>query len=421
MFTRCPECQTIHAIDEDALQASLGIVHCLHCSTRFDAQHMRCDAPPAQQPTADPAAVPTAEPGATPRNDSEDWFAEIESELASQPPTQIPEAAPTHTADDVTGWSADQPHATEAAIPPPMDSPAIAEAGATGTESVATQHNAVDDAWLDDPLQLPKSAPELPTDDTTSAAESRPDPAEASPIVTPLLLKQDTDDAEPVPPSDMAVSEDDVGETAVTADASLPADQPDATTDPATAESVTSDSAQPDDESATGPAHVYVRPRQRRVSRAVVGWIAGCCMLALLLAAQLAWINRTELFRNPSTRPWVARVCRIIPCRLPPIRDVAKLELLSRDVRPDPNVAGALSITATVRNNAPFRQPWPVVVVELTNLDNQPVAMRRFRPAEYLPDPARRAAGIAPGATAALAFHVADPGRNAVAFQFSFE
>jgi hypothetical protein len=59
--------------------------------------------------------------------------------------------------------------------------------------------------------------------------------------------------------------------------------------------------------------------------------------------------------------------------------------------------------------------------VELNDLDNKPVAMRRFRPSEYMTDPARRAAGIAPGATAVVAFEVADPGRRAIAFQFDFE
>jgi len=78
-------------------------------------------------------------------------------------------------------------------------------------------------------------------------------------------------------------------------------------------------------------------------------------------------------------------------------------------------------ITATVRNNAAFSQPWPIVVVELTDLDNNPVAMRRFRPAEYMTAPARRATGIAAGATAAVAFEVVDPGKRAVAFQFGFE
>jgi hypothetical protein len=166
-------------------------------------------------------------------------------------------------------------------------------------------------------------------------------------------------------------------------------------------------------------APVYVRPRRRRT--AGVAWALGCLVLALVLAAQLAWIKRVDLFRDPATHGWVARACQVIACRLPPIRDASKLELVSRDVRPDPHTSGALMITATVRNDAHFRQPWPVVVVELTDLDNNVVAMRRFRPAEYMPDAARRAAGIAAGATSAVAFEVADPGRRAVAFRFSFE
>jgi hypothetical protein len=115
------------------------------------------------------------------------------------------------------------------------------------------------------------------------------------------------------------------------------------------------------------------------------------------------------------------RVCARLDCRLPPIRDIPRLELLSRDVRPDPAAAGALAITATFRNNAPFRQPWPIVVVELTDLDNNVVAMRRFRPAEYMPDAARRATGIAARSTAAVAFEVVDPGKRAVSFHFAFD
>lgn len=181
------------------------------------------------------------------------------------------------------------------------------------------------------------------------------------------------------------------------------------------------DEAVPAPETETAPSHVYVRPYRRRIGRTTLGWAAGCLVLALLLAAQLAWAKRADLFRDPGTRPWVASVCRHLPCRIGPVSDPARLELLSRDIRPDPSAPGALAISATVRNDAGFPQSWPVVVVTLSNLDNQPVAMRRFRPAEYMPDPARRAAGIAPGDTAAIAFEVADPGQNAVSYHIGFE
>ena len=42
------------------------------------------------------------------------------------------------------------------------------------------------------------------------------------------------------------------------------------------------------------------------------------------------------------------------------------------------------------------------------------------RAQEYLGDTRAIATGLAPGATAALVFEVADPGKNAVAFEFKF-
>ena len=144
-------------------------------------------------------------------------------------------------------------------------------------------------------------------------------------------------------------------------------------------------------------------------------------MLALCLGVQLVWAKRKPLTANPATRSWLTQACHLFGCTLPPVRDLAKLQLLSRDVRPHPNVPNALLISATIRNNAAFTQPFPVVSITLSDLDENRLAMRRFRPAEYIVDPKVRAAGLAPGATAALMFEVKDPGRNAVAFQFGFQ
>ncbi len=47
--------------------------------------------------------------------------------------------------------------------------------------------------------------------------------------------------------------------------------------------------------------------------------------------------------------------------------------------------------------------------------------MRRFLPRDYVNDPRLIAGGLAPGATTALVFEVADPGKNAVAFEFKFD
>ncbi len=150
-------------------------------------------------------------------------------------------------------------------------------------------------------------------------------------------------------------------------------------------------------------------------------WIAGSTLLALLLAAQLGWAERDALMVDGATRPWLVALCRGLHCRLPLVQDLAALKLTSRDIRPHPSVPGALIISATLRNDAPFAQPFPVVDVSLSDLDENRVAMRRFRPSDYIRDAAVRARGLAPGASAALVFEVEDPGKNAVAFEFGFE
>lgn len=150
-------------------------------------------------------------------------------------------------------------------------------------------------------------------------------------------------------------------------------------------------------------------------------WVAACAALALLLGMQLVWAERRPLLRNPGTGPWLRTACVHLGCRLPPVADLGKLQLVSRDVRPHPSVPGALIISATVRNNADFTQPYPVVAITLSDLDGNRIAMRRFRPADYLDDASARSRGLAPGASAALVFEVTDPGKKAVAFEFSFQ
>ena len=181
--------------------------------------------------------------------------------------------------------------------------------------------------------------------------------------------------------------------------------------------------ADPDAQAApvAGVAPPSFARRQARAPSRNGRWIAVCSALALILAVQLAWANRAALQTDPATRPLLARMCGMLSCTLPLRQDLSKLTLLSRDIRPHPSVAGALIISATLRNDADFSQPYPLIRIALSDLDGNPVAMRRFRPIEYIADPKTRVAGLAPGATVAVAFEVEDPGRNAVAFEFGFE
>ncbi|TAM95740.1 MAG: DUF3426 domain-containing protein [Rhodanobacteraceae bacterium] len=471
MYTQCPQCLTIYEIDEDALQASLGIVRCGYCAGRFDALRTLSDTLPASPDAAlpehtaeeltptlteaispdvieaaarrqrrrpDVAAPPARDAPAfedTPAAPTDDpWFAPLSGErtqaliadAAGLPPEAI-QGDPAWQAIDLPV----QARFPELDIIPMAPGPAAGGAGETLSATGESIIEPVEPGPFTEPwsLDIPDAGtvePELPTEQPRPDIVVHPHDADYLDAAAGAWIETD-----PGP----AFQES--GPKPGLPDAGLLADQP------PPAESVTDGSdaggrIEPDEpreglsitdtartESEPGnpaaPEPVYVPPRRRSIHRGDWSWALGCLLLVLVLVAQIAWAQRATLIRDPATQAWALHVCANLDCRLPPIRDVAKLELLSRDIRPDPNTAGALTITATVRNGAAFRQPWPVVVVELTDLDNDVVAMRRFRPAEYMPDPARRTDGLAPGTTAAVAFEVADPGKRAVSFRFGFE
>lgn len=440
MYTQCPECRTIFEIDEEALQASLGIVHCGKCAKRFDALRSLSDSLPADPDATlgDSDAEPRVLTLTTEVTSSGQGPAARRKRRREKAPLPAPEAAPPARPTSAESPSTDPVPATGSDAAPDnpdtdLSAALIADAGippdatdltgdwlATHAEPVQARFTELD--------IIPLSADELAA--IESERRGPPVPRNTAPdygndadhnAIEPAVTG-------PVPESTAATDAGGNPQLSLAVPVEL-GDAAPAATDGSLEDTVVAPSdGQPADDTLDdalsephGPVHVYVRPRARWYAHAGLWWTFGCLLLALSLAAQLAWNDRAALFRNPQTRPWVAQVCNSLPCHLPLIRDVSKLELVSRDIRPDPATAGALVITATLRNDAAFRQPWPLVVVELSDIDGNPVAMRRFRPAEYMPDPARRAAGILPGATVAVAFEVADPGKRAVNFQFGFE
>jgi hypothetical protein len=150
-------------------------------------------------------------------------------------------------------------------------------------------------------------------------------------------------------------------------------------------------------------------------------WLVACLLLMLLLAVQLAWAERDPLIRNPTVGGWLRSSCAVLGCELPLVAAPQQLQLLASNVQAHPSVAGALMISASVRNDAIFAQPYPILTITLSDAQGRRIAMRRLQPREYLDDSAILQHGLAPGATAVLLLELEDPGDKAVAFEFNFE
>jgi predicted Zn finger-like uncharacterized protein len=174
-----------------------------------------------------------------------------------------------------------------------------------------------------------------------------------------------------------------------------------------------------EDDDVVAPAPTFVHPPAPTPRGSRVLRYANALLLCGLLA-QAAYAGRAWWMNEPRLRPWLDAACLRLDCRLPARLDLTQIALVSRDVRPHPSQSGALIISATMLNRANFTQPYPIVEITLSDLDEQRIAMRRVAPQDYLVDARALARGLAPNATATIDLEVQDPGRNAVAFEFKF-
>lgn len=375
MYTQCPACFTIFAVDAATLAQAHGCVGCGHCGATFDTMATLTDEVPStpfasleiNYPSAEPPLVVrrftdeiVAQESLFPSESSFDVEPDEDAALAAEP---APDAALEHyietgtDTDNETGIGTDNETDSEIDIQLASESTIDVEADQAYAQSLAD---------------------EFDIDASQAVIEDEE-----------LALNQELDEPE---------------ETTIEFD-----------TEPLKANRTPLDL---DAEIAQVSARLTRRERMGQPLRKRL--LLGCAALAVCLVVQLAWAERAALARNPSTAPLVQGVCKLFHCA-PMIKDLDQLALISRDVRKHPSVNHALMISATMRNNAAFAQPFPILAITLSDLDDNLVAMRRFRPAEYLHDAEVRAAGLAPGASTALVFEVQDPGQDAVAFEFAFE
>ncbi len=163
------------------------------------------------------------------------------------------------------------------------------------------------------------------------------------------------------------------------------------------------------------PSFIAAASPRPRAERWV--WLA-CGVLLVTLLAMLLVAGRASLAADARTRPLAERACALLGCSLPAWRDAAAFRMLEHDVRADPGTPGALRVVGGFRNDAPWPQPWPELVLTLSDAAGKPLARRALAPADYLP--AQHPVEIGAGQTASVQFAVREPARNAVAFHFTF-
>ncbi len=157
-----------------------------------------------------------------------------------------------------------------------------------------------------------------------------------------------------------------------------------------------------------------------RAARLAWPWYVAITVLALLLALQLLLAQRHELATSARWRPWVENLCNILPCEIPPWREPQAFTMLDRSVQPSQSMPGVLAVQASFRNDARWPQPWPTLLLGLSDVEGRQVGMGAFAPAKYRVGAAADEL-LGPGQIATVRLQVREPAPRIVAFTFDFQ
>ena len=150
-------------------------------------------------------------------------------------------------------------------------------------------------------------------------------------------------------------------------------------------------------------------------------WIIGSLVLMLSLIGQVVYFDRDELAKDASLRPGLIQMCELLGCTLSQPYDIAKIEIIGRDVRSHPTARNALVVSTTLINNASFVQPFPLLTMTFSDINGTKIAQRRFTPREYLHNDTDLAAGMTPDMPVRVELELVDPGKAAVNYEFRAE
>lgn len=140
--------------------------------------------------------------------------------------------------------------------------------------------------------------------------------------------------------------------------------------------------------------------------------------LALLLAIQFVHTYRHSLARHPRLGQAIIGIYGALGVDLQPDWNLHAYEILQWHLGSDPTMPGTLKVRASLKNLAPFAQPYPLLKLVLEDRWGERVREREFEPAEYL-DPATAPDRLlAPAQQATATISIVDPGPDAEGFRF---
>ena len=428
IITQCPNCSTSFKVKEVQLNAAAGAVRCGACLVLFQAiEHMLQD-PIDEERQNDPSLDALD-------SDSEAMFAESEAPALAQ-----------HEAS--SGASLEEPlQSTESSndnsrldirTNEPLGDSAVDETAASEADlSIEFQTSNVQQNFqnTDAMLASKESGPVVDNDDTLEEASTAAHRDTASDTGLPFLQgpQGQTEDESPeageeadsVAAGTILISGE-ASDDANPAEETMPQDiVADELKNERLQENILLDDGFLADEPTMININVDPEPVELDHSAASVLetkqilWAVFSLFLIMSLLLQFGWFNRNELSQRLELRDVYLQLCERVPCQLTDFVDGTALAISDLVVRTHPTVDRSLIVDAILRNSAPYKQKFPNLALQFSDISGRTIAAREFGPREYLGGELIGRSYIPAATEVRLSLEIVDPGDRAVGHALS--
>ncbi len=126
-------------------------------------------------------------------------------------------------------------------------------------------------------------------------------------------------------------------------------------------------------------------------------WFIAALLLLLVIVAQAAYWFRVDIATQlPGLKPVLIQYCQLLNCTVPLPQNNDLLSIESSDLESDPAQLNQITLNALLRSRASYALAFPDLELTLNDTQDQALARRIFKPADYLPKTESETAGLLP-------------------------
>lgn len=148
-------------------------------------------------------------------------------------------------------------------------------------------------------------------------------------------------------------------------------------------------------------------------------WTVLAVVALCALLVQVAWLEFHRLNRVEPYRSLYKVACGVLNCELPEMIDRKAVKTSNLLVRSHPEAENALMVDVILQNDAEFQQTFPSLLLTFTDIKNQPVAVRKLLPEEYLGGELEGQTLMPVKHPIHISLEIVDPGSSAVSYSIA--